>query len=110
MASWSPKKRIKDDGYGFFALSQLLTPYPQNIEKVKCKCESNSNLYFSTDSFIIMKPLDQNEDPKIVTGFAAACIMPYKSNIVFSVPEKHRIYYWNRLETVLFTGSVKRLR
>ena len=57
-----------------------------------------------------MKPLDQNEDPKIVTDFAAACIMPYKSNIVFSVPEKHRIYYWNRLETVLFIGSVKRLR
>ena len=52
-----------------------------------------------------MKPLDQNEDPKIVTDFAAACIMPYKSNIVFSVPEKHRIYYWNGLETVLFTGS-----
>ena len=105
MASWSPKKRIKDDGYGFFALSQLLTPYPQNIEKVKCKCESNSNLYFSTDSFIIMKTLDQNEGPKTVTDFAASCIMPYKSNIVFSVPEKHRIYYWNGLETVLLTGS-----
>ena len=47
---------IKDDGYGFFALSQLVTPYPQNTEKVKCICVSNSNLYFSTDSFIIMKP------------------------------------------------------
>ena len=38
-----------------------------------------------------MKPLDQNEDPKTVIDFAAACIIPYKSNIVFSVPEKHCI-------------------
>ena len=29
---------IKDDGYEFFALSQLLTPYPQNTEKVKYIC------------------------------------------------------------------------
>ena len=84
---------IKDDGYGFFALLQLVTPYPQNTEKVKCICVSNSNLYFSTDSFVIMKPLDQNEDLRIVIDFAAACIITYKSNTVFFVSEKHRIYY-----------------
>ena len=27
---------VKDDGYGFVALSQLVTPYLQNTEKVKC--------------------------------------------------------------------------
>ena len=64
----------KDYGYGFFALSQLVTPQPQNTEKVK----ENAYVYriltciFFTDSFIIMKPLGQNEDPKIVTDFAAA--------------------------------------
>ena len=52
-----------------------------------------------------MKPLDQNEDPKIVIDFAVACIIPYKSNMVFSVPEKHRIYYWNGLEATSFIGS-----
>ena len=43
-------------------INMLVTPYLQNTEKVKCICVSKSNLYFSTDSFIIMKPLDQNED------------------------------------------------
>ena len=38
------KLTIKDDGYGFFALS----------EKVKCLCLPDSNLCFSSDSFIIM--------------------------------------------------------
>ena len=52
-----------------------------------------------------MKPLHQNEDPKIVIDFATACIIPYKSDIVFSVPEKHRIYYWNGLETTSCTES-----
>ena len=52
-----------------------------------------------------MRPLDQNEDPKIVTDFAAACIIPYKSNIVFSVPEKYLIYYWNGLEATWFIGE-----
>ena len=90
----------------FLLFAQLVTLYPQNTEKVtNVSNVSNSNLYFSTDSFIIMKPLDQNEDPTIVVDFAAACIMPHKSNIVFSVPEKHRIYYWNGLETTLFIWS-----
>ena len=48
------KLTIKDDGYGFFALSQLVTSYLQNTEKVKCLCLPDSNLCFSSGSFIIM--------------------------------------------------------
>ena len=52
-----------------------------------------------------MKPLDQHEDLKIVIDFAAACIIPYKSNIVFSVPEKHHTLYWNGLGMASFIAS-----
>ena len=52
-----------------------------------------------------MKPLYQNENLKIVIDFATACIIPHKSNIMFFVPEKHRIYYWNGLGTTSFIVS-----
>ena len=45
---------IKDDDYGFFYLSPLITSYWQSTEKVKCICVLNSNLHFSTGSLIII--------------------------------------------------------
>ena len=42
---------------------------------------SNSNMYFYADSFIIMKPLNQNEDPKIVIDMIS-CFL-YQKNAAF---------------------------
>ena len=83
----------------------LVLVYHKHLRTKKWKKESLCTQKKRRKTIKKRETFRSNEDPKIVIDFAAACIIPYKSNIVFSVPEKHGIYYWNGLEMTSFIGS-----